>query len=204
MKRKRSDEEKTRTPSGAAVMRADLTRALYRALFEEWAVTGYQALSLERVAARAGAGKAAIYRRWPSKLAFAEEAMGQVTPPLTRIATTDSLEGDVETYLRHLRRALRHPLVRRILPDLFAEQARGSELGPALEGVAKVRRALGQDILNRAIERGELAANIDREMALDILPAALYWRQIMLNRRLSTPDLKRQVGAVVAALKALD
>lgn len=52
-------------------MRPDLTAALRRALVEEWSRVGYTGISLERVALRAGAGKAAIDRRWPSKRAFA-------------------------------------------------------------------------------------------------------------------------------------
>ena len=72
MKRNRSDEKTRRVPSGAAVPRAELTEALYLAFFEEWAERGFSTLSLERVAARAGAGKAAIYRRFSSRLAFAE------------------------------------------------------------------------------------------------------------------------------------
>ncbi|WP_439570025.1 TetR family transcriptional regulator [Roseovarius mucosus] len=64
MERNRSVVKSRRKPSGAAVQRADLTDALYRAFFEEWAERGFAAISLERVAARAGAGKAAIYRRF--------------------------------------------------------------------------------------------------------------------------------------------
>lgn len=75
MKRKSIDRKEKRKPSGAAVIRAGLTIALQRALFEEWAQYGYLAVSLERVAARAGAGKAAIYRRWPSKLELVLEAI---------------------------------------------------------------------------------------------------------------------------------
>ncbi|UXN75071.1 hypothetical protein N8D56_09185 [Devosia sp. A8/3-2] len=71
MERKSSDQ-KTRVPSGAAVQKVELTEALYRAFFREWAEHGFSALSLERVAARrswesrdlsALAGKTAICRR---------------------------------------------------------------------------------------------------------------------------------------------
>ncbi|RYZ59046.1 MAG: TetR/AcrR family transcriptional regulator, partial [Proteobacteria bacterium] len=72
MIRKRSDQDSTaparRAPSGAAVMQPAVTDALTRELFGEWAERGYAAISLERVALRAGVGKAALYRRWPSKL----------------------------------------------------------------------------------------------------------------------------------------
>ena len=59
MERNRLDEKSKRRPSGAALMRDEVTNSLLRAFLEEWAVHGYAALSLERVAARAGAGKAA-------------------------------------------------------------------------------------------------------------------------------------------------
>ena len=75
MERNRSDEKSKRAPSGAAVPRAELTEALYRAFFEEWAENGFAALSLERVAGRARAGKAAIYRRFSSRHAFADAAI---------------------------------------------------------------------------------------------------------------------------------
>lgn len=62
--------------------------------------SGYAALTYEAVADRAGAGKASIYRRWPSRvelaLAAARHHVGdQVTP-----ADTGSLEGDLKAWLR--------------------------------------------------------------------------------------------------------
>ncbi|THD53513.1 helix-turn-helix domain-containing protein, partial [Phenylobacterium sp.] len=53
--------------SGAAVKRPQITDALARRFFEEWARVGYSALSLDAVARKAGVGKAALYRRWRSK-----------------------------------------------------------------------------------------------------------------------------------------
>lgn len=50
MERKSIDHKGHHKPSGAAVIRPELTRALFRALFEEWAQTGYAAINLERVA----------------------------------------------------------------------------------------------------------------------------------------------------------
>lgn len=202
MKRNRSDQNSSRAPSGAAVMRADLTENLYRALFDEWAEVGYQALSLERVAARAGAGKAAIYRRWPSKLAFATDAIEQIKPPLTDLEPQDSLQSDIELYLRKLRRTLRHPLVRRILPDLYAEQARGSELSPLLVKLAQYRRTSAGGLIDRALARGELSAEVDLSFALDLIPSPLYWRMIMLGGKATSKDIQLQVAAITAALKA--
>jgi AcrR family transcriptional regulator len=202
MERKSIDEKKKRQPSGAAVMRADLTDALCRALFEEWAEMGYAAISLERVAARAGAGKAAIYRRWPSKQDFATEAIERLSPKLTGEIDQGTLSADLEAYLLSLRRGLRHRLVRRILPDMYAERARSGELSVALDKLAVFRRQRGMDLLDRAIGRGELRADIDREFALDLIPSPLYWRMIIHGRRVSRGEIRVQVIALLAALRA--
>ena len=197
-----SDEKPRRHLSGAALQRPEVTQALYRAFFDEWAKRGYAALSLERVAKNAGAGKAAIYRRWPSKREFANEAVKNVALAVTAIPDEGSLEADLEAFLRSLRAALRHPVLRRILPDLLAERARSDELAPLLETVARARRKRAESLLARAIARGELPEDLDRELALDLIPSALYWRMVVTQKRITLPELRRQVRALSAALKA--
>jgi len=203
MERKSIDEKSGRHPSGAAVMRTDLTHALIRAFFEDWAAYGYGGISLERVATRAGAGKAAIYRRWPSKLALASDAIDDLGLKLTDVSERASLFEELEAYLLMMRRALRHRLVRRILPDLYAEAARETELAIALKRLAAARRTAGTALIERAIVRGELNADIDVEMALDMIPSALYWRIIVTKRKISRVEIERQAKALNAAIKLL-
>ena len=201
MERKGTDHQKRRQPSGAAVIRPELTTALFRALFEEWGETGFAAVSLERVAARAGAGKAAIYRRWSSKLEFACEAIRSVE--VMRLGSTDqgSLQAAIKEYLRATRAVLRHPLVRRIIPDLVAERLRSSELASMLHGIAEARRQFGHRLLDRAIARDELRADMDRELALDLLFAPLYSRMIVRGKSFSRAELDRLGIALHAALR---
>lgn len=202
MERKSIDRDIPRKPSGAAVIRTDLTDALFRALFEEWAQTGYAAISLERVAARAGAGKAAIYRRWPAKREFASAAIERAAPGLGGFGDHGSLEADILGYLTMARRVLRHPLVRRILPDLHAERMRSGDLAPLLDRVASARRDSGQAMLDRAIARGELRPGIDREFAFDLIPSPLYWRMIVRCRPIGREDLRRQSAVIAGALRS--
>src|SRR5258707_518226 len=54
--------------SGGPVLQTEVTDAITNAFFEELAEVGYGRLSIDAVARRAGVGKAAIYRRWKSKL----------------------------------------------------------------------------------------------------------------------------------------
>lgn len=208
MERNRSDESSTaapstRVPSGAAVMRTSVTDALTRAFFEEWARTGMGALSLERVARRAGVGKAALYRRWSSKQEMAIELISVVGLNLTPIPDTGSLIEDLRLTLLSLRRVLRHPLIRRILPDLHAEMARTSVLSTEIRATLQFeRRARGAMIVERAIARGELPKNVDADLANDALASVLYWRIIVTGGRVHREDLDRIARFIAVGLGA--
>ena len=201
MEHNRSVLQPRRRPSGAAVQSAALTDALYRAFFEEWAERGFAAISLERVAARAGAGKAAIYRRFSSHYEFAAAAVSTLGLTLAMPEDHGSLDADVLAFLTRLRAVLRHPMIRRILPDLHAEAARSARMRDLNTQVAKARRAQAQVILDRAIKRGELDRAVDRDLALDLLPAPLYWRMVVLGVTPRRDQLAAETVAIVAALK---
>lgn len=198
-----SEEKTPRAVAGAALMQPAVTEALTRALFVEWARAGYGALSLERVARRAGVGKAALYRRWPSKLAMVCDRLEQLDIELAQVPDTGSFEGDVRALLESLRRLLRHGLVRRILPDLHAEMARSSALSGAIRGRLQVtRRERATLILQRAIERGEIGADTNIELANDALGALIYWRLIVTGARASDAYLDQLALFLVRALGA--
>lgn len=207
MKRKRSDREiqppPRRAPSGAAIMQPAVTESLTRELFVEWAERGYAAISLERVAQRAGVGKAALYRRWPSKLAMVVdrlEAVGIAPEPLP---DTGALATDLRAMLAQLRRLLRHPLVGRILPDLHAEMPRNPELAARVRGRLQVeRRRRGGELFARAVARGELPPDIDVELLADAVAAMLYWRLIVTRGRADDDYLAGLTEFVLAAVGA--
>ena len=195
-----------RAPAGAALLQDDVTRAITAAFFREWARVGYAALSIEAVAKRAGVGKAAVYRRWSSKLAMASELLLKVGVGMARAPDTGSLEGDVRAFLEAAYNVLRHPLVRRILPDLHAEMRRSAPLARAIRTSLQVeRRAMGEALLRRAIDRGELSASIDVDLALDLLGGLLYWRLIITG--MDTPprylvDLKALTLGALRSMSA--
>lgn len=202
MERKGSDEKNNirprRKPAGAAVLQDTVTNAIQRALFEEWAETGYSALRMERIAARAGVGKAALYRRSKSKFELVTEAVKSTATSITPIPDTGSFESDVGVLLRRMSATLRHPLVRRILPDLHAEHARSDELAGLLESVTHDRRAQAMVMLDRAVERGELSEDTDRSMVLDMFIAPLYWHVIVQHRPVRSDDIRRFTKLVLS------
>jgi AcrR family transcriptional regulator len=195
-------ERPRRPPAGAAVLREDVTDAIADAVFAELAETGYGRLSMEAVAKRAGVGKPAIYRRWPSKQAMVVALASGVAVGAIEQPDTGSLREDVLSFLRGATEALTHPLARTIVPDLLAETARNTQLTVAFaETVREPRRQRAAEILHRAVRRGELAADIDLELALDFLAGPLYWRLVVV--RTPRPDgyHTQLADMIIAALR---
>lgn len=182
---------------------AALTAALTRALFEEWARTGYAALSLEAVARRAGTTRATLMRRWPSKAAMVVERVESLGIDLVMAPDTGTLQGDLRAVLQALRRLLRHPLVRRILPDLHAELQRSPALASALsERLRTVARMRSATLAHRAAARGELGAAIDIDLVTDSLCGILYWRLVASGGRADHAYLDRLAAFLAAAMQA--
>ncbi|GDY33125.1 TetR/AcrR family transcriptional regulator [Gandjariella thermophila] len=193
-----------RKPAGAAVLQESVTSAILRAAFAELAETGYARMSMDAVAKRARVGKAAIYRRWTSKQDMVVALSAQVGVPLAEIADTGSLRGDLLAYLRATSKLLRHPLASQIVPDLLAEGAREPVLAQVFADVVeRPRRERATELLQRAVERGELPPDMDTDLALDLLFGPLYWRLMVSRERMPPGYVDRLADTLLAALVAL-
>lgn len=192
-----------RRPAGAALLRVDVTEAITAALFAELAEVGYGRLAVDAVAKRAGVGKTAIYRRWPSKEAMVLDLVSSTAVDAIDIPDTGTLRGDVRGFLSDASDALEHPLAARIIPDLLAEAARNPELADVLlAGVRDPRRAKAAAMVRRAIDRGELPGDTDVERALDFLAGPLYWRLCLIRTPTGSDYLDRLADQITAAMRA--
>lgn len=133
---------------------------------------------------------------------MARDALEAFGLELTVTDDQGSLRADIRALLRSIRRALRHPPVRRIVPDVNAELARSAEFATLVQPFQHARRAHGDTLLRRAIARGELPETLDFELANDLLAAPLYWRMLVTPRKSDAAYLDRLAGAIVAALSA--
>jgi AcrR family transcriptional regulator len=191
-----------RMPAGPK-LQLEVTQAIKNAFFEELADVGYGRLSLDAVARRAGVGKAAIYRRWKSKLDITVALISEIAVGAIDVPDTGTLDGDVREYLNRGRQALTHRLATTIIPDLLAEGARNPDLTSALlRTVRDPRRDKAAQLVQRAIGRGELPADADIGLCLDFLGGPLYWRMTVLRADFDSTYLDRLAAKVVAAMKA--
>jgi AcrR family transcriptional regulator len=191
-----------RVPRGA-VLQDDVTDAITTAFFEELAAVGYGRLSIDAVARRAGVGKAAIYRRWPGKQAMVVALVSAVAIASIDIPDTGTLHGDLRQFLINACAALSHPLACTIVPDLLAEATRNIDLADALLAAIRApRRAKAAQLLQRAIDRGELSKHADLELGLDFMAGPLYWRLVVVRTPTDDDYFDRLTDKIIGALKA--
>jgi AcrR family transcriptional regulator len=158
-------------------------------------------MSIEAVARRAGVGKTTIYRRWSSKLQMVIDVVSAVAVQGMAPPDTGSLRGDVRAMLGVASMALRHPLALQIVPDLLAEAARNPEIAKTLEtALSETQLSFSAAVLQKAMDRGELPADTDRQLALDLAIGPLYWRLAVVRTTLPKGYLDHLADRIAAAL----
>ncbi|CAL9462387.1 TetR/AcrR family transcriptional regulator [Streptomyces sp. enrichment culture] len=194
-----------RSPAGAAVLREDVTEAIRAAVFEELAAVGYARMSIEGIARRAGVGKTAVYRRWRSKLHLVLDVVSAIAVQGLPAPDTGTLEGDLRLLYEVTARALRHPVVSQIIPDLQAEAARNPEIAELMQkALREGQEGVASKIVAAAEQRGEIRMGVDDELALDLISGPLYWRSVVIRSpKLPKGYLPSLAKATAGALKAL-
>jgi len=174
--------------------------AIFAATLAQFAEDGYAGVSIEGVAARAGVGKATIYRRYSSKAQLIVDAVRVCTGVTEELPDTGNLAADLTTMLEALMRFLRSD-VGPVLLAFAAERIRYPALDEEFKrSVIGAKRAHIRHLLTSAIERGELAPDTDIEVVAEAGPA-LMWHHA-LNRLPLTDDLPTRIVAMILAPRA--
>lgn len=169
-------EIELRKPGRPRSIQAD--QAILRATLELVAQDGIQGMSLEGVAARAGVSKTTIYRRWPNKDALILDALRQSKPPAL-IFDTGNFRDDIKHYLRSLRALLDDPLMQRLSLRLLGELAGRPEWSEGyFSDTMRPNLAALDGMIERARARGELRADADTTLVLEILGGPLFYHFI--------------------------
>ena len=155
-------------------------RAILEATLELIAELGVHEFRTEDVAARAGVGKGAIYRRYDSKDTLVTAAIAALVGEEIAVPDTGSTREDLLLLMREAVDLYSGSLAGRLMPNLIGEMARKRELAKAVrEGFLAGRRAALSEVLRRGIERGDLSPNADLELVLDVLGGPLFYRLLV-------------------------
>jgi AcrR family transcriptional regulator len=131
---------------------------------------------MEGVAARAGVGKATVYRWWPTKGALVIEALSAAlrTPALVE---TGDLRQDLLTAIRRVVDTFVRSPEGAVIPALAADLTRDPAMAEQFRAqIIRPRRSAVADLLLRAAARGELPPDVDTELLVDVYAGAVFYR----------------------------
>jgi len=159
---------------------------------------GYEQLTIEAIAERAGVGKQTIYRRWPSKAAVVAEAalsVDLVGEPLLPAHTTD-LASDMRAWLRQRQNWLESPGVMALVRGLVAAAAdRSVDAARLYDHLTQPQRQVLLERLELAREEGHVRGDADLAAVAEALLGVVLYRILARG-----PETPRGGDGVVEAL----
>jgi AcrR family transcriptional regulator len=171
-----SNSEASSEPRGPGRPRdEDVRKRVLKAASDLLEEVGFTNITIEAIADRAGAGKATIYRWWPTKPALLIEAFRQAVSPEFPFTHSGSLINDIAEQLRRFAHFL---LTRkgRLLAAMVVGGQQDSEVAAALRDhwIAPLRKR-GTAVLEQYRRQGKLPVDISLDLVQDLMYAPLYY-----------------------------
>ena len=160
-----------------------------------------EAVSVDEIAGRAGVSKATIYRWWTTKETLALDALFHEWETASSLPDTGSLRGDLLALLRPWVRRLRARPYGRVIAALLAEAHADPGFGDQYRSrFVQARREPARIVVRRAIERGELPARTNIDLALDLVYGPVYHRLLHGHAPLTDRFVTDVVDTALAGL----
>lgn len=164
------------------------------------AETGYDRMTMDMVAARAKAGKATMYRRWSSKPELVLEAIAHMKRnqvDLASLPDTGTLRGDLLGLFKP-KSVEESELKMKALSGLSSMLAQHRELADATNAViVEPWTAVNRVLIQRAVDRGEVSADIDIETLAQVIPSMSAYRTVILRKSVDQQFLTAMIDSVL-------
>ena len=179
---------------------AALETAIYDAVLLQLSTVGFGAMTIEGVAAAAHTGKAAIYRRWPSKEELVADTLDNVLPSLDLPFDTGNVRGDLAEIFTAMLEMMASP-AGGAMQALMGELGHDHDFITTLhERVLAPRKALMTEILLRGVARGDVRADAVKPVVVEAGPALLVHRLLTFGPPVDPAYMESVLDDVVMPL----
>ncbi len=176
--------------------------AIYSATLELLGDHGYDALTMEGIAAKAGVNKTTLYRAWATKGEVLADALVNAPSLEFAVPNTGSFRGDLLEFAREVARLLADPRTQRIIAAIVVAIPGSSATGAAAQAFFVDRLQREQVIFERAVARGEFPAGSepDPAMVIDLIAGNIWFHALVRDLTVDDAYVKRLVDVVVAGV----
>ncbi|MFK4071007.1 TetR/AcrR family transcriptional regulator [Streptomyces sp. NPDC029674] len=181
---------------------AVLERAILDAALEQLSTVGWSGLTMEGVAAGAQTGKAAVYRRWPSKEDLVVDALRAGLPRLDSVPDLGGVREDLLQLCKQMRVSMfSRPgnALRAVLHECDTATAERFH-DVIFEGVVEPSVKLIKEVVRRGIERGEVRSGGLDAYVCDVIPAMLMYRSKVCGSEWRDDEFEALIDQVMVPL----
>ncbi|MFJ9855493.1 TetR/AcrR family transcriptional regulator [Streptomyces sp. NPDC101150] len=190
--------------TGGRIRSQDAHDAVLAAAIELIEELGYQAVTIERVAARSDVAKSTIYRWWKSKAALVMDAYRTAVEQRMPEPDTGSLTGDLTAFASALYGVSAHPVRVRALRGLMAEAQLDPAFAEPFREWVQSRRAVVLTLLARGVQRGELPPSADLDAATDQFFGLFWYRLLVGHNPLEPAQAAGHIDQLLHGLRTRD
>lgn len=179
----------------------DTRKAILSAAYEILIEDGFPEVTMDKVAARAKASKATLYRWWPSKAALLLEAVHEQPNRYPRFADSGDVREDILSEVQGVIDFYNTAAGGAML-DLIAQSRHDTALADAIRDRFIIgRRADTAQVLSNGIRQDQIRPNADMEVLIDAIWGAIYYRMLVFHMPFSGAYAERLVSAIWPALE---
>jgi AcrR family transcriptional regulator len=194
------------TESGADKVDGRIRRSQDRVLtatFELLGESGVSGFTVDEVARRSGVAKTTIYRHWPTREALVIDACSRISDE-QEVPDTGSLEGDLTAILTNIGHLLGTARWSSVLPSIIDVAERDPEFAAIHRRIQHGHAAPLREVIDRAADRGEIAATADRPTMIAGLMGPLFYRRWFSREPIDEQFVKRIVRNVISNQRTTD
>ncbi len=188
-------EKKVGRPRSEETKKAILT-ASYELLLEN----GFNTITVEGIAERAGVSKATIYKWWPNKAAVVLDGFFAATESMLQVPDTGSVSEDLFIQVNNLAAFITSPKGKVITELIAAGQFDANIAEEYRVRYFNPRRLISQHILERGMQRGELKNDLDLELSIDLIFAPLFYRLLITGETVDSDFVKNLISHALTGM----
>ncbi|MEU1204600.1 TetR/AcrR family transcriptional regulator [Nocardia sp. NPDC005825] len=187
-----------RRPGGRA---AKVTEAVHRAVLEAVTEQGVENVGIPDISRRAGVRDSSIYRRWGTRENLLLDVLLTASERTLPLPDTGTAHGDLTAFATALISYLETPLGDGLVRAL-AYVTDSEDITEARNTFWDTRYRANRQIIDRAVERGELPPGTDPRQALELLIAPIHFRHLLTRQPADSDFVDTLVTHVIGAMRS--